>query len=1139
MITKLKLEKSLPSSNKFYGTTYYTEDITEQMAVPFVDCERLDEVLDTSQVILYNNDPDPIKPFTRFIITITDTEEDGSTNDNYTYRYSESDTVTNVTMGNEPIYKHTLNLIEITKILERVPVDNLCFTNYLDDKYGSENEIDYTFEKSGSGVYGIFEADAIDYTSTNRIRGPYQFVGTTINPAIGLKVRAKTSHISPIAGLIPGTYHYDVPMTEYYVIAPSGKTYNLNGVDSFTYDEIGTYTFKQRYYKNKTKYYVWYLAIEKADCWATWKVKVVDEETPLPTRYSIEEVIDRLLRVHALRRSGVDTRRFKLDDNLRDYLGSIQSPEFSFTQSTLMDALTQIGGYIHAIPKLVPSVLTTGVYDEKGEYIGDKINNYNSWDTISFTFLGGSDKFNEDNYSLYDASFSADDYTRNFITNVQNATQTNYVSNVSVVEPFINGYISTRTENANFRVTNDDAIVKLSHPIQSILQVFVIDNNGIKHDITSCVKESASYNLLPAYTNKNSYSSKTKNYALQYKKGDNKITALSYTTPTEVFVEAFTNDEAIRTILKARTNGVQDNIRDISFQVKYIPIRNFKFKHYKSIIQNEAEELSLYYNQQSNAVDIESYGENIKGALMKTGNVTVAETQYFDNYADAPKKGQVSSDNYYAFAVNKEISVGVPVKVTTQWSKDFNKMNDFVGVKKTVRQYEISEEESIERNVDYQEFCVVSNELDIQDQYDIDDEELKQIISNRLDVLGFPTSKFLHQLKAKLSNDSTTEYKAISYVIVKTITSNSIPEKNAVEIVERDPNAPEGYVPCRFYDQSNNLLAVIYADPEGWNTVQFDGETDEGYYTDITGIEGSGVYLGDCDMSAVYNRNFEIEGATLIGWEVRSQDNVVEGMVETSQILIDGEKNLFPIYEYHDELTRQFLLPVSCFPCGNSIVLYFKATDNYGASTYVEDVGAGQGVEKYIEYANEFGRFTNMELVFGSDNPIPSGFSGASIIKSNSKKLYLFNSSINEDDVLVDFRDNAFVVEKDSREAISFTGQLNFISNKENIFIGKGLAHSMSIVGDTTTNYRFVAFTQKPSKFNSDISENTFIAQAMPAISLNVDTRSICYESVEILTNCVGYGIIDANNRLCIYVDGDLKAGDKTKPIYLQFRGSI
>ena len=1152
MISRIKLEECIPSHNRFYKTTYSTKDITTQMAMPFLDCQRLDEVLDTSQMILYNDNPDPIKPFTRYIITVTDQEEDGTTNDNYIYRYCESDTVTNVVRGDEPVYKHIVNLIEITKLLERVPVDNLCFTNYLDEKYGYENELEVDIDESkssGGGIFSYFDISSYDVISENKPRGPYQVVGTTINPKIDIVVTAKTKEQ---IGFVFYDSYYKVPFVAYKVTTPSGKVINLMNATSFTYDEIGTYTFEQRFFIDEVKWdWLIHYLVKDADITVYWKVRVVEADAKLPTRYTIEEVIDRVLRVYNLRRSGIDSPRFKLDSQLRTYLGSVLSPEFAFTQSTLLDVLTQIGGYIHAIPKLIPSTTVIGSYNEKGEYEGAKVDNYTKWDTISFTFLGQDEKFNNDNYSIYDASHSADDYAKSFVTNVQNATQTNYINNVSIIEPFINGYISPRTESGTFRVSNDEAVIKLSQPIQTILQVLAIDGSGVAHDITGSVKESASYALLKSYTKKDDYTTKSKNFALTYKKGGNTISALAYKTPKEQYGDAYTEKEAIKAIMGIRTSAVQNTIRDMCFQVKYIPIRNFKVRHYKSVCGNEPEDICLYYNQQSNAVDIESYGENIKGALMKTGNAMVAETQYFENYSQAPRMGQVSNDGYYVFAVNKEMSVGVPIKSTAQWSKDFNKMNDFIGVKKTVRQYEISEEESIERNVDYQEFCVVDTQLDIEGKYNMDDEEMVQVIRNRLDVLGFPTTNLLNQVLSKLSNKTPQDgFKPISYVIAKTFSILKAPEQGEIEIVPRDENAPEGYVPFRFYDAYNNIIAVYYADPNGDNYISFDcdfDENDKEIYCGVSGFEGSSFYYGNFSESAILQANFQRSGYKLVGFNVVGAENVVQGMVETELVLIDGEKNFFPIYEYVDETvdnpyqeeSHQFLLPVSCFPYGNSVVLSFKATDNFSVGSYVNDLQGTYGEELLIEYSNTVGRFTTMELIFGSNNPIPGGFNSINNIINNGKKLYQFNSTINEKDVLVDYRDNQFIVEKDSRESISLTCQLNFIAGNNKILIGKGLAHSMPMVGDTSTNYRFVIFQSKPKKFNSDIEYGTYSIQDMPSIELIEKYKTICYLPVVALTNGVGYGIIDADNRLCVFVDQPIKAGNETMPIYLQFRGNI
>ena len=86
--------------------------------------------------------------------------------------------------GAKPIYRHTLSLIEITKQLERVIVDNLTFTNYLEDNYGTNNVIKFvsnTYILSGFAGWNNFFVQAhwskFGYASgSNRFIGPYRML---------------------------------------------------------------------------------------------------------------------------------------------------------------------------------------------------------------------------------------------------------------------------------------------------------------------------------------------------------------------------------------------------------------------------------------------------------------------------------------------------------------------------------------------------------------------------------------------------------------------------------------------------------------------------------------------------------------------------------------------------------------------------------------------------------------------------------------------------------------------------------------------------------------------------------------------------------------------------------------------------
>ena len=132
MITNIQLEKVVVANGVLFSKTYTPIDITSQLEMPILDTAQLNNVLDTTQITLINKDKRPLKPFTRMVLRLTDTT-DGSSETEHIYRLVENDVVTNVVMGNKPLYRHSISLIEITKTLERVAVDNLTFTNYLDD----------------------------------------------------------------------------------------------------------------------------------------------------------------------------------------------------------------------------------------------------------------------------------------------------------------------------------------------------------------------------------------------------------------------------------------------------------------------------------------------------------------------------------------------------------------------------------------------------------------------------------------------------------------------------------------------------------------------------------------------------------------------------------------------------------------------------------------------------------------------------------------------------------------------------------------------------------------------------------------------------------------------------------------------
>ena len=80
------------------------------------------------------------------------------------------------------------------------------------------------------------------------------------------------------------------------------------------------------------------------------------------------------------------------------------------------------------------------------------------------------------------------------------------------------------------------------------------------------------------------------------------------------------------------------------------------------------------------------------------------------------------------------------------------------------------------------------------------------------------------------------------------------------------------------------------------------------------------------------------------------------------------------------------------------------------------------------------------------------------------------------------------------------------------------------------------SFTSKPNKFSETVANGSYSIVGNPTVTVNTDYKYIKIEPVEALTNGVGYGIIDNNNRLVAYFNKTIKAGNLTDPIYFMFR---
>ena len=674
MITSIRLYKYSYTRAQDGSTKYTAEEITNQMLVPMNDTAALDQALDMSSVILANHDKKPLRQFTRIRIDITDSND-------YTekiYRVVDRDGVDIIEEGDPPTYRHNLTLLEITKLLERVDVDSMLFTDYLKPTSLHRAVIPIIELTTTLSHYDPIFQYADGTSDEKKVRSAVivgdvlskidAVVKVPLNDLFVDEIELEMAYlcVSPVKNPSEFEFIYD----------------STTGVEApYTFKESGSYTVEAHYKLDQT-----YAELR-------WEIECVASEVyDKHHQYTIASVIDRLLSCASLRREGVDDMRYVLDEKIRERLAAITSPEFAFTQGTLREALAPIEGEINAEARLIPSTADDSV-----------------WNTITFDFLGNAEeenRYNNESFYRYDAMASSDNYSTEFVSHIQNGTLSNRDGAYTVTDPYIGGSKSVRTEAANFEITETSAIIKVNFPIHALKKVELIGTDGKSYDITQNVLEQADYAILPSKHGAGPY---CKDQFIYWTYGSNKIEGLGVVreyAPMASYAIAniasfYASDKAPQCLV------------DYKFRVSYIPLVNFKARQFKPVIDGLEERNALYYNQSGSVVDISSYGKNIRGAIIRSGNTEYALSQVLDNLLDCPRIGMWQKDGqdiYYCYEVSREITTCLDsyIKVTSYWSKNYNKLNSYIGLKRAVRQYEISERESVERNLDYQDFAIVS-----------------------------------------------------------------------------------------------------------------------------------------------------------------------------------------------------------------------------------------------------------------------------------------------------------------------------------------------------------------------------------------------------------------------------------------------
>lgn len=685
-------EKIVKIYEKVNGT--YTL-VNGKVVMPFNYGLLLDERLDEAYINLVGCAKDKFKPYTPFKVELYE----DSTLEETIFFVLANDNGYEYPRGTNK-YSHELYLIERTKWLEAFYCQSLMFTN------------------TKGNVYTDNPAPALFSFTTNLEEERQEVVLNAISNIYETPVK-KGETVSPLSIYNLGNIIISALDTDYGLQAyrdSDDYTYlrvkNGNTTTTYSYDQIQTIPSSvvvnsdlQLTYNILFARFVNGVASGKLYTFTvTYTIAAVENRYPLKP-YTIADVIDRVLDLAEPHFVG-ERPRFKLNDVQKEEFDNIKAPQFSMTQCTLREQLKIIGGHIHKEPRLCWYNPLTNEYEEN---------------TIYFEDIGVTkpeNKLNGKQNFYKGIKWDGNDYCTSVETSAANLVNSLKYAQGVVIEPNANNYQTVRTDSVNVLLSETNAFAHTSLPIYDVMSIecgLYDSSNGAwilqPVDITAYLFEKHEYeSVLSSYGGVYPYS---KSYGIYYTQGEKNIRGLFYKpieTESTVLSPYFTKYSIVNILESVSGQSLKDyvtsNFATLSFRIKYIPIYSARFAHGKSTYDADSYPVSKVYSQSDNQIESTYFGQHIKGVAQRLGNVEQTRTYIFGHFSEIPRLGY-QVDGYSISAINCSVMPNY-IKCTVGLSKNYNRINEFIGIDSHKRIAEVSERQAQLREILLKNYIVVS-----------------------------------------------------------------------------------------------------------------------------------------------------------------------------------------------------------------------------------------------------------------------------------------------------------------------------------------------------------------------------------------------------------------------------------------------
>lgn len=425
------------------------------------------------------------------------------------------------------------------------------------------------------------------------------------------------------------------------------------------------------------------------------------------SRYSIADVIKRIRAITPLETYDQleSTRLFEISSTINNL--TMNAPQFTLKGNNLLQSIIEVLKYVNGFPK-INSYATNKLPILDLDYL-----NSISGTKVIKNITGET---NQNNLEYFGNKLDMA---------VENAT-----TNRTVIYPPNPNY-ATLTTKQTIMSTNDLSLI-LPDKIYAIkkLSMHIIYNEKKPElwsphltyqdfDLTDFLYEKDAFDLLPLQQS----GVPSKYGSLYYEKGTNVINNFGISFPVlwglfSTTTLEFIMNNNIPNLVVTMPNGQKRTFAPMSpnsdlaldgsygFKVEYWPYVNQRINVYKQDLTYN-NNYAIYANQSGVALDMERLGNNAQGMINRMGMSDNRQEKVIKNYSDVFHLGEKNNDEIVTVVENNIESPEIIRSLATS-NKNFNRLSQYVGVDRDFRQYEIPFGATINRNLIYNEFCILT-----------------------------------------------------------------------------------------------------------------------------------------------------------------------------------------------------------------------------------------------------------------------------------------------------------------------------------------------------------------------------------------------------------------------------------------------